>query len=817
MVTLTSSYQYIGRTNGVKAYNKSYYYYILLYAKTSGSTTTGKHTVTVLMRLACTKDSTFYDYKTTASLKVGDTTAFSWDSAKIPGSSWSNSSEITVDKVTYKRHVDLKSASVEVDTKFASKEITITASWSRDALSKTPPDWLPKTTKAEASITVKLPTIASASVPTVSASSATMGNSVTITTNRKSTSLTHDLTYSFGTATGTIATGVGESYKWTVPDLVSKISGKKSGTCTITCNTKSGSTVIGTKTVSITLNVPAASSPTVSASSVQMGNSVTITTNRKSSGYTHKLTYKIGTQTGDIGTGITTSKEWTPPKSLAAYTGKKTSATCTITCETYNGTLLIGSNTIDITLTVPNATVPTLSASTVALGSSVKITLSREASVYTHSLTYSLKANGSTTVAASGTIGNADTELSWTVPLSLAAKISSATKGTITLTCQTLFSGSTTVVGTKTASFEVTVPNNSTTKPKVTMTVSAAETPFSGLYVAGKSKVKVTYTATSDYSTIKSYATTVLNASGSTNPYTSAVLANAGTVEIKGKVTDARGYYSETKQTITVIDYGRPRIIPGSGQNKIICTRGNSDGNVDPGGAYLLVKMGRKYSKVVSGGVQKNYCKLSYRWKSDAAGDDEYSTPKELLAREASSDYVEVILSDVVSSNTMAYNIQLIAEDDVGEKDVVTITIPTAFATFHVPQGGHGFTLGGYHDPAKVDVFDCRFDAEFQGDVSGRVLGMGALPEIPEGADANDYKEFGVYAITTNVKAKSMINLPAALAGILRVWSANGTGLTSGNMVYIMQEYIPYDNSVTYRRLLQLQGNSWEYFTWKAI
>ena len=141
--------------------------------------------------------------------------------------------------------------------------------------------------------------------------------------------------------------------------------------------------------------------------------------------------------------------------------------------------------------------------------------------------------------------------------------------------------------------------------------------------------------------------------------------------------------------------------------------------------------------------------------------------------------------------------------------------IPTAFVTWHSPVGGHGFTLGGYHDPAKVDVFDCRFDAEFQGNVSGKVLGLGELPEIPEGANANDYKDGGAYAVRTNDRAKTLVNFPEEKAGTLRVWPSNG-GSIATNYAYIIQEYIPYNNYCTYRRYLYLSGESWEYGTWKV-
>lgn len=574
-----------------------------------------------------------------------------------------------------------------------------------------------------ASGNVTLDTIARASVPTVSASSVTMGNSVTITTNRKSNSFTHDLTYSFGGSTGTIATNVGASYAWTVPDLVSKIPNQASGTCTITCKTKNGTTVIGTNTVTLTLNIPTKS--TVSAPNGQMGKSLTITVDRKSSSFTHTLTYAIGTKSNQsIGTGVTTSKAWTPAKSHAWDTGGKTSATCTITCVTYNGTHCVGTTTTTITLTVPDATVPTLSSTTPTWGDKITFSMPRETDAYVHDLYYTLTAKGSNTVVASGTFATGiGTSADWTDGPSYAQKIPAATQGVFTITCTTKLSyGDKATVGSNSVSYTETVPNNTTTQPKITgMTTSPVndglDAKFSGLYVQGKSKVKVSYTASSDYSEIASYLTTVNGKSGSGSPYTSGFITTAGTVNITGKVTDKRGYYSTKTTPITVIDYQGPRIIPGEKQSKIICTRCLSDGKIHAGGTYLLIQIGRRYSKVVSNGTQKNYCKLSYRWKADGQDDSKYSASVELLAKNAKSDYVSTILPGIVTSNTTAYNIQLIAEDDIGEKDVVTITVPTEFATWHVPAGGHGFTLGGYHDSSKTDVFDCKFNAEFQGSV----------------------------------------------------------------------------------------------------
>ena len=228
--------------------------------------------------------------------------------------------------------------------------------------------------------------------------------------------------------------------------------------------------------------------------------------------------------------------------------------------------------------------------------------------------------------------------------------------------------------------------------------------------------------------------------------------------------------------------------------------------------------MGRKYAKVTSGGTQLNHCTLSYRYKTDSQAINQYSDPKVILSGTASTDYVSVIIPNVVTSNTTAYTIQLIAEDDCGENDIVTITIPTMFVTVHIPEGGHGLTLGGYHDPSKTDVFDCKFDAEFHGVVSGSVLGLlGSSGNVPSDGDLNDYRVPGVYAIPSNAYAQTIKNMPLPYAGLLRVYASTGqTKVTEGNWINLIQEYRSYDASTPeYRRRVTTDGNGvWSYGGW---
>lgn len=113
------------------------------------------------------------------------------------------------------------------------------------------------------SANVTLDTIPRAS--SVSMPAATMGSEVTISINPAVDQFTHTLTYSFGSASGTITTKTSLlAVKWTPAlTLANQIPNTTSGTGTLTCYTYSGSTLIGTKSITITLKVPTSVVPTI--------------------------------------------------------------------------------------------------------------------------------------------------------------------------------------------------------------------------------------------------------------------------------------------------------------------------------------------------------------------------------------------------------------------------------------------------------------------------------------------------------------------------------------------------------------------------
>lgn len=110
--------------------------------------------------------------------------------------------------------------------------------------------------------TIELPTIPRTS--SVTCADGNIGSATTININRASSTFTHTLGYNFLELTGTIATKTANtSIGWTIPtSFYSKIPNANSGKGTITCNTYSGDTLIGTSTCTFNAFV-VNSSPTI--------------------------------------------------------------------------------------------------------------------------------------------------------------------------------------------------------------------------------------------------------------------------------------------------------------------------------------------------------------------------------------------------------------------------------------------------------------------------------------------------------------------------------------------------------------------------
>lgn len=234
-----------------------------------------------------------------------------------------------------------------------------------------------------------------------------MGTTVTINTNRLNTSFTHTIKYSYNGATGTIATGVGDSTTWNSPiaTLAPRIPNATSGTGTITCETYNGSTLIGTSSVNFTAKVPASVVPGLGSIGISDTN-LTVNTVLGASVYAQylsklavtlnsctaphgatitKQTIKIGSDTAvDVtpsGTSRGTSNSYTMPQVIA--TSGAVSVVGTVT-DSRGRTVTSTTNLTIMEYTLPSATklsvVRTNSAGTTnPLGTYIRATMTGSA------------------------------------------------------------------------------------------------------------------------------------------------------------------------------------------------------------------------------------------------------------------------------------------------------------------------------------------------------------------------------------------------------------------------------------------------------
>lgn len=220
-----------------------------------------------------------------------------------------------------------------------------------------------------------------------------------------------------GTLSGWFHAYAAESLSFTPTFFSSYIAAGEDTFC-IYSATASEYLVWGAVTLEVAWQEPA-TQPSLSASTVEMGKSVTINTPAVNNAYRHTLRYAFGSASGTIATGIASSVSWTPPVSLANQIPSATAGSGTIYCDTYSGSTLLGTKSVSITLTVPGSVVPsagtlsaTLAEDTSGTGLYVKgmgkakLTLSGASGAYGSSITsYTITGGGWTTTNSALTTG----------------------------------------------------------------------------------------------------------------------------------------------------------------------------------------------------------------------------------------------------------------------------------------------------------------------------------------------------------------------------------------------------------------------------
>lgn len=123
------------------------------------------------------------------------------------------------------------------------------------------------------------------------------------------------------------------------------------------------STIECTGSQTFTLDTIARAS-TLSASDGTLGTKTTLTVDRKSSSFTHTLTWECGNYSGTLATkSSATSWSFTPELKLATTAPYGQKAYCSYTLSTYNGSTLVGTNSKSVWFTIPSSVKPSCTLS----------------------------------------------------------------------------------------------------------------------------------------------------------------------------------------------------------------------------------------------------------------------------------------------------------------------------------------------------------------------------------------------------------------------------------------------------------------------
>lgn len=103
---------------------------------------------------------------------------------------------------------------------------------------------------------------------------------------------------------------------------------------------------------------------TLSASDGTLGTKTTLTADRKSSSFTHTLTWECGSYSGTLATkSSATSWSFTPELKLATTAPYGQKVYCSFTLSTYNGSTLVGTNSKSVWFTIPSSVKPSCTLS----------------------------------------------------------------------------------------------------------------------------------------------------------------------------------------------------------------------------------------------------------------------------------------------------------------------------------------------------------------------------------------------------------------------------------------------------------------------
>lgn len=336
-------------------------------------------------------------------------------------------------------------------------------------------------------------------------------------------------------------------------------------------------------------------------------------------------------------------------------------------------------------------------AGSITLGNSCDVRWYPSATSFRYKLKFSLGNWSYTTDVIHPNTTSYYTYTGYTIPLTVANQLTSATSGTMTvyLYSYSNAAGTTQIGSTASKTFTVTVP--STIVPSVSSVTAEIVNTNSvingwGLAVAGYTKVKVSASASGSYgSTISSftiaggYSVTVNTSSLS---YTGGVISSSGskTFRVTAKDSRARTSSSVTSDAIIFYAYSKPSV------TTLTASRKTNDLTT------VVVRANWSYSTVNN--KNETTATLYYK-KSTASSWTTYGT----IAKNTS-----VTLSNVTFDEMSSYNFRVIVRDSLSNTAQDEVFLSTISVLMDFRAGGKGLGIGKI---AESDNLEIALDAIF--------------------------------------------------------------------------------------------------------
>lgn len=412
----------------------------------------------------------------------------------------------------------------------------------------------------------------------------------------------------------------------------------------------------------------------------------------------------------------------------------------------------VSSGTVTASKSLTLTTIPrksTMSVGNGTLGTAQTLTVTRQSTSFTHTITY-------TCGSATGTIcsKSSNTSISFTPPITLANQNTVGTSVSITYTITT-YNGSTSV-GSNTYTKSCSIP--ASVKPSCSITVSDPTGYLTtyGSYIKGLSKISVSVSTTTSYgSAIASYKTTANGSTYTSSSFTTGVIASTGTLTISATVTDKRGRTSDVvSKSITAINYSKPNV------SKLTVSRCNSDGSANQQGAYVKVT----FSASVTSLNSKNGATYAIQYKKTSVS----SYGSAVTLSSYTNNYSVSNGTYIFAAETDAsYDVKINAKDNFSTSSRTT-SVSTAFTLLHFSAGGTGLAIGKIVE--SENLLDIGMPVRFYGGISNYVLA--------DGTDLNAVLTPNVYSSNNTATAGAYSNIPSAITGTftLEVLSAGGNG-----------------------------------------